>query len=88
VEKASEDETNTFYSPQGILDGSKDALKASVVGHDYDNQLALFIEGKRAVIGDDSDFNPRFVDVRGKDGTISKHANSKVAVPKNITTIQ
>ncbi len=57
------------------------------MGHDYDNQLA-FIEGMRAVIGDDPDFNPRFVDKRGKDGKFSKISNTKVAVPKNVTTIQ
>jgi hypothetical protein len=63
-----------------------EALKARV-GHDYDNQLA-FIEGMRAALGNDTDFNPRYVDVRGKDGKFAQQGNNKVIVPKNITTVQ
>jgi hypothetical protein len=42
----------------------------------------------RAVIGNDADFNPRFVDKRGKDGKFSILSKTKVTVPKNVTTIQ
>jgi hypothetical protein len=42
----------------------------------------------RAVIGDDADFNPRFVDKQGKDGKFSKLSKTKVTVPKNVTPIQ
>ncbi len=56
------------------------------MGHDYNNQL-FFIEGMRVVCGHDPDYNPRFVDKRGKDGKFVNQTNTKV-VPKNITTVQ
>ncbi len=57
------------------------------MGHDYNNQLS-FIEGMRVVCGHDPDYDPRFVDKRGKDGKFVNQTNSKVVVPKNITTVQ
>jgi hypothetical protein len=68
------------------LSDTSEVLKERV-GHDYNNQLA-FIEGMRAVCGHDPDYNPRFIDKRGKDGKFSNHTITMVVVPKNITTVQ
>ncbi len=42
----------------------------------------------RVVCGHDPDYNPRFLDKRGKDGKFVNQTNTKVVVPKNITTVQ
>ncbi len=68
------------------MSDTPEALKERV-GHDYNNQLS-FIEGMRAVCGHDPDFNPRFIDKRGKDGQFTSHSKNKVVVPKNIVTVQ
>ena len=70
----------TFLTLVGMLADTPEALKERV-GHDYNNQLS-FIEGMRAVVGHDPDFNPRFVDKRGKDGKFTEHSKAKVTVPR------
>jgi hypothetical protein len=70
----------------GIFNNSKDEVKARV-GIDYANQIS-YIEGVRAVRGEDEAFNPQFVDVRGKDGKFVRHTKNKISVPKNPTTVQ
>jgi hypothetical protein len=42
----------------------------------------------RAVVGHDPDFNPRFIDKRGKDGKFTNLSKAKATVPKNVTTVQ
>ncbi len=69
-----------------MLADTPEALKERV-GHDYNNQLS-FIEGMRAVVGHDPDFNPRFVEKRGTDGKFTELSTAKVTVPKNVTTMQ
>ena len=76
----------TFFILIGMLADTPEALKERV-GHDYKNQLS-FIEGMRAVVGHDPDFNPRNVDKRGSDGKFKEHSSAKVPVPKNVTTVQ